>query len=161
MSGVDDERLAVDFLRGGRRRVPRVADAEVALQLLNAFVGEDVVDHSHPLVDVEVLRVVALAGDDASRFLSAVLQRNEPETNSLRNVDLKDFRWNFSSILFLIPTYIRRPFAIPDDSEDAALMCQPTADGSAAEALSCDFSFVGCFRCRCISFRCVLLHFFR
>lgn len=104
---VHHERLAVDLLRRGRGRVARVPDAEVALQLLHRVVGEDVVDHAHALVHVEVLRAVALARHDAGRLLAAVLQRHQPETDDLRHVNL------------------RRPFARRNRAEHAALVRQP------------------------------------
>lgn len=45
-----------------------MTNAQVSLELLDALVGEDVVDHSHSLVHIEVLRVIAIARNDASRF---------------------------------------------------------------------------------------------
>lgn len=89
---VHDERLTVHFLRAGRGRVSGVADAEIALQLSDRIVVEYVADHAHALVDVEVLCAVAFARDDARRLLAAVLQRDQPQADRLRDFNLKTER---------------------------------------------------------------------
>lgn len=107
---VHHKRLTVDLLRGGRRRVSRVTNAQIALQLLHRFVREDVVDHTHALVHVKVLCAVALARDDSGRLLTPVLQGHQPQADNLRDVDL------------------RGPFARCNRPKHAALVCQPRLD---------------------------------
>lgn len=64
-----NERLAVDFLGSGARGVSRVADAQVSGELAHGLVVEDIVDHAHAFVYVEVLGAFALARHYPCRFL--------------------------------------------------------------------------------------------
>jgi hypothetical protein len=66
-----------------RRRVPRVADAEIAVQRGERRLREDLGDEPEVLVDEDVL---AVADRDARRFLAAVLLCEEPEVREPRDV---------------------------------------------------------------------------
>lgn len=53
--GVHHKRLAVDFLAGRACAVPGMTDSKVSFELLHILIVENVIDHSHTLVDVERL----------------------------------------------------------------------------------------------------------
>ena len=77
---VDREGLGVAQVRAASGRVTDVADGEAAGKLRELLLAEGVLHEAHRAVRRELL---AVARDDTGRFLSAVLQRVEPEVRDV------------------------------------------------------------------------------
>ena len=72
--GIDLERLGIFPSPPADRRVPGVADADVPRQAQKIISAEDVPNEAVPLLCVEA----TVVGDDSSRILPPVLDRQEP-----------------------------------------------------------------------------------
>ena len=80
------QRLDVADHRIAGRRIPDVADGDVARQLRDHCLGREVVtDEAEGPVAVELFAVV---GHDPDRFLTAVLERMKPERGMRGGVDI-------------------------------------------------------------------------
>ena len=71
------------------RGVARVADGQSAAHLREHIFGEDVGDRAHGLVRA---RGQAVGGDDAGRFLAAMLQRMQAEVSQLLRLRVREDR---------------------------------------------------------------------
>lgn len=98
-----------------------MADTQITLELLHRIVGENIIDHTHTLVNVEVLGAFALTGNDTGRFLTPMLQGYQPQADNLRDVDLCG------------------PFTGRDRPEHAALVCQTGLNDSTAKSFAGQF----------------------
>src|SRR6476660_600147 len=77
---MDGERLNVLEVLASVGRVAIVADGHRSCEVLEGLIVENVRDQSHALMQVEM---IAVPGDDAGRFLSAVLQRIKSEIRQI------------------------------------------------------------------------------
>lgn len=66
-----------------------MTDAQITLQFLHGVIVEDVIDHAHPLVHVEILRILVLAGHNAGRLLATMLKGDQTEADDLSDIDLR------------------------------------------------------------------------
>ena len=82
---VVDERLRVRPLGAAGRRVPRVADRDLAAQAPEAPLVEDLADEAHL---AHRGQPAALGDGDPRRLLAAVLEREEPEVRKPGDVAL-------------------------------------------------------------------------
>jgi len=79
-----EERLDVAHAGAAGGGVARVADGAVALQPVDhRLLGEGVADQADMALDVELRAVI---GDDAGRFLAAMLQRVQAERDDRRGI---------------------------------------------------------------------------
>ena len=81
LGGLDADGLRVEQRGVAGGGVAGVADGEIAGELLQDFVGEDVGDQAHAL---DVREVMAVGGGDAGGLLPAMLQRVEHEVDLAR-----------------------------------------------------------------------------
>ena len=79
----ETHRLGIGQPRAARGAVPRVTDGDVAAQLGDVVLVEDLRHKAHLLVHVDVASVT---DGDPRRLLTAVLQRVEPEIREVGDV---------------------------------------------------------------------------
>lgn len=53
MRSVNHKWLAIDLFAGRARTVSGVTNSEIPFELFHIFIVEDIIDHSHTLVNVE------------------------------------------------------------------------------------------------------------
>jgi len=102
MGRVDHKGLAVYHLRGCCRGVTSVSNAQVALQLFDGLVVEQIVDHAHALVHAEVLGALPQTGHYSRRLLASMLQSHQSQADHLCYVQLEAEKSNLSKAFVLL-----------------------------------------------------------
>ena len=81
---IGEQRLDVALRHFARRRVAHMADRDIAGQAVDDVLRAEIVaDQPGPAMRVEL---PAIVGDDAGRFLAAMLQRMQPKRGQRRRI---------------------------------------------------------------------------
>ena len=101
-----EERLHIAQAGAARCRIPRMADGARAGQAVDdGLLGEGVADQADMALDVELVVVI---GDDAGRFLAAMLQSVQPERDDRRRILPAEYAEHAAFIVEMVVGFRRK-----------------------------------------------------